>query len=247
VSQAVVHVLEAVQVQQQQGKGIVAPAGAVQGVPEPIDEQRPVRKPGQVVVQRRVAPLLLVVAALRDVEGHPDGARDLAARPAERLHAGLEDPSHPFHLEVHRLGLERAPVGGHGEGAGVVGGEVLEQAAADEVAAQGEPADPVPERRGDPERGVGGPEDGGHLPGQQAQARLAVAQRLGAAQPPPGQEGSVGKEARAWKSLEVHGCLPVQSGFFLVTSTLYEGRAWMNVSFDSAVSNSSHSAASTSK
>ena len=66
VAEAVVHELEVVEVDEGDGRDRrVGPADAGQRVLDPVEEQRPVRQPGERVVERLVAQLVLQRAAAR--------------------------------------------------------------------------------------------------------------------------------------------------------------------------------------
>ena len=55
VPEGVVHVLEAVQVHDQEGEGLLAAAGLLERVLDAVVEEAPVRQAGQAIVQRLVA------------------------------------------------------------------------------------------------------------------------------------------------------------------------------------------------
>jgi hypothetical protein len=72
VAQAVVDLLEAVQVQEQHGHRGCFPPAPFEGVVDPVLEQGPVGQRGQVVVEGLVGQLVLELAALGDVAGVED-------------------------------------------------------------------------------------------------------------------------------------------------------------------------------
>jgi hypothetical protein len=126
VPQAVVDVLEAVQIEQQDREGRPAPAGAVERMPQPVDEQRPVGQARQLVVQRGVSRLLLRAAALVTSKATPMVPVTWPPGPREGSTRAWKSRPRPLHLEFHGLGLQRAPVGHHGQRGGGVGAEELE-------------------------------------------------------------------------------------------------------------------------
>ena len=89
---------------------------------------------------------------------------------------GGEGAPSPLHLEVHRFAHEGAAVGGDGQELGVVGREVLEEAAAGLLTGpEIEALEARAQAGSEPQVGVGRPYDGRHLLGEQAQMGLTAA------------------------------------------------------------------------
>ncbi len=114
MAQALVDVLEAVHVEEEDGEAQVRLALQERHrLPQPVHEQRAVRQPGESVVKRVVEELLLGFLALGDVglrSGHP---RRLALRVAHRRAAQQDPPPGPvrmadavLHLQVGSVARE---------------------------------------------------------------------------------------------------------------------------------------------
>ena len=176
VAQADVDGLEAVDVDEEDGQAALTARQQREASLEPVEEYRAVRQPGQRIVEGDVKEPLFRPSLVRDVERDPDRARDGAPRVAQGLDVGGERAPTPLHLEVHRFAHERLAVGGDGQELGVVRREVFEDAAAGLLAGtQVEAFEARAQARGEAQVGVGGPDDRGHLLGEQAQVRLAPA------------------------------------------------------------------------
>ena len=130
MAQADVDGLEAVDVDEEHGDPAFAPSRGLEPSLQPIEEHRAVREPRERVVAKHVEKPFLRPPLVGDVERHADRAADGAAGVAQGLDVGGEGAPSPLHLEVHRFAHEGAAVGGDGQELGVVGREVLEEAAA---------------------------------------------------------------------------------------------------------------------
>ena len=119
MTEAVVHLLEAVQVDEQHGQDVTGPRRPGQRLIEPIAEQRAVREAGEAVVEGLVGELLLEPHSLGHVSGVEDHAADVAVA-AEIADVRLEDPlfaepvDHPEHELVRLAVLTRRPNDGNG-------------------------------------------------------------------------------------------------------------------------------------
>ena len=110
VSQAVVDVLEAVEVEQQDGEQVpVVALGAADGPVDAFGDQRPVGQPGQGVVERLVGELFLVRLLGGDVLECAQNADDLAVLIAQRNFVGVDvalDPvGHGHAFDEVQVGL----------------------------------------------------------------------------------------------------------------------------------------------
>ena len=112
VAEAVVDVLEAVEVQEQhrEPQARFPPVREWASTLEAVQEEGAVREVGQGIVQGGVAELLFRLPALGDVERHSYRAAEHAAGFTQRLQVRLEVPSPPLELELDRLPAQRAPV-----------------------------------------------------------------------------------------------------------------------------------------
>ena len=77
MAEAVVDLLEAVEVDEQHRERVARPLGPRERLVEPVAEQRAVGEPGEAVVERLPGQLLLEPHALGDVAGVEDDAADL--------------------------------------------------------------------------------------------------------------------------------------------------------------------------
>ena len=109
VAQAVIHLLEAVEVDQQNGENTTRSLGARERLVETVTEERAVRHPGQAVVERLPGQLLLEPDALADVPRVEDNPADLPVR-AKVGHVGLEVPPLAEAVQQPEDDLRRLPV-----------------------------------------------------------------------------------------------------------------------------------------
>ena len=86
VAEAVVHLLEPVEVDQEDREQPERPRGARKRLVEAVAEERAVREPGQPVVERLPGELLLEPYALADVPRVEDDPADLPVRLEGRSH-----------------------------------------------------------------------------------------------------------------------------------------------------------------
>ena len=77
VPERVVHRLEVVEIDEEHRHRAGVAAGSADGAGEAVGEQRSVGEPGERVVERAVAEVVLVLSAFRDVAGVDDQTLDL--------------------------------------------------------------------------------------------------------------------------------------------------------------------------
>ena len=133
VAEAVVHGLEVVEVDEEDGDAAALANGARQRVLEAVLEQGAVREPGQAVVEGQVAELALEPLAVGDVAAGENAARivsELAPHPLE------DDPRALPRGEAALEAARRHSGGRVAERIGVLGVGEVEQLPADEVARQ---------------------------------------------------------------------------------------------------------------
>ena len=93
MTQLVVHRLEAVKIEEADRQRPTVPAVQLQGVRRPVDEQGPVRDPGELVVERLVAQLGLP---------HRDGAgKELVLAHRQGLSEQQEEHDHDGESRLH--------------------------------------------------------------------------------------------------------------------------------------------------
>ena len=122
VAERVVHALEGVEIEQQQGHALVAPPAAADRVRQPVLEPAAVRQPGQGIVVGKVAHPLLGALALGDVDVDADQPNDPALglyRRQDRLDIPPPVARAVGRLVAQRLAGQDPPVGlvpepGHG-------------------------------------------------------------------------------------------------------------------------------------
>jgi len=130
VAQSVVDVLETIQVEDEGAEWPALAPRPLQGVAQPVQEERAVRQAGEAVVKDGVAKVFFRLLALGDVEGDADGTGDRAPAVPKWLDVRLERAASPFQVVVHRFAPEGALVGGDGRKPGVLGVQVLEEGSA---------------------------------------------------------------------------------------------------------------------
>jgi hypothetical protein len=114
VAEAVVHHLEAVEVEEHDGNVAPGARAAGQGQAQPVVQQHPVGQPGEVVVQGLVGQRPLRPLAVRGVAGHHLRGATAAEghRHGHRLH--VDDAAvDAHHADLAEAGLFTRPHGGH--------------------------------------------------------------------------------------------------------------------------------------
>jgi len=109
VAETVVHLLEAVEVDEEDGDELAGALGACESLVEPITEQGSIRQAGQVVVERLMRQLLLDLDSFRDVSRVEDDATDPPLL-SEIGHMCLETPPLAGGVEHPKHDLGRAAV-----------------------------------------------------------------------------------------------------------------------------------------
>ena len=111
VAKAVVHLLEAIEVDEEDGNQLVGAFGPSESLIEPITEQSSIRQTGQVVVECLVCQLLFELDSFRDVSRIENDATDPPLL-AQVGHMRLQVPPFAGCVEHSKDDLRRATVNG---------------------------------------------------------------------------------------------------------------------------------------
>ena len=109
VTKAVVHLLEAVEVDEEDGNELARPLGTSEGLIEPITEQGSIRQAREVVVERLVRQLLFELDSFRDVSRVENDATDPSFL-AQVGHVRLQMPPFAGCVEHSKDDFRRAAV-----------------------------------------------------------------------------------------------------------------------------------------